>query len=253
MKIKLLLLLFLLSSFVFSQDKDSLKKISDIKPEPKPISAVSKKIDRNPEIGIYFLAIKYGDIEVAKNSIYSLLQQHPDSISYIDTLCRLYFSANAHAQTVLTAHDYLSKDPSNLFIRELLAISLGAMNKNKESLEEYENLYKQTKSLYHAYQIAVLEYVLKRYGECESSLNAVINDSTSNNSKVSINIDQTKAQQVPLRAAALNVKGVMEKDLNLMDKAKADFIDALKVYPDFVLAKSNIEALNKKDQPKPGN
>ncbi len=254
MKIQILYLFLLFPFLTFSQSADSLKKLKDPKMMPKPNPIVVKKTPQDPDIGIYQLAIKYGDIEVAKNATYSMMQQHPDSICYLDTLCRLYFSAGANAQTILTAREYLAKDPSSLFIRELLAVSLGNLNKNKDALEQYEILHKQTKSVYHAYQIAVLQYVLKRYGECETSLNAVIADSSAVTARVSINIDQTQTQQVPLRAAAYNVKGVMEKDLNLIEQAKADFNEALKIYPEFVLAKNNIDGMNaKKEKPSPGN
>ena len=37
----------------------------------------------------------------------------------------------------------------------------------------------------------------------------------------------------------------MEKDLKENDKAKADFEAALKIYPDFQLAKNNLELMNK--------
>ena len=53
-------------------------------------------------------------------------------------------------------------------------------------------------------------------------------------------------QVVPLKAAVWNIKGVMFMDMNENDKAKNCFLEALKIFPDFVLVKGNMEFVEKK-------
>ena len=132
----------------------------------------------------------------------------------------------------------------------MYAISLSSLNKNKESLEQYEALFAKTKSSFHAYQIAVLQYVLKRFGECETTVGIILNDPKSMEQKVSINADQNTNQQVPIKAAAYNIRGVMLKEMNKKDEAMESFQEALKLFPEFALAKANIEAIKNGDKPK---
>ena len=49
-----------------------------------------------------------------------------------------------------------------------------------------------------------------------------------------------------MKAAAYNVKGICALELNQPDAAKDNFNKALQAFPDFVLAKSNLETLAKK-------
>ena len=216
-----------------------------------PSAKSASKGSSEAEVKIYELALRYGDSEVARNAMYSLMVKHPDSLNYLDTLARLYFSGGNYVQCALTSKDYLSKDSSNLFVREMYAISLSSLNKSKESLEQYELLFANTKSSYHAYQIAVLQYMLKRFGECETTCAIILNDPKAGEQKVAVSADQNNSQQVPLKAAAYNIRGVMFKELNRPEEAMKSFDEALKIFPDFALAKANIEVMKnpKKDAP----
>jgi tetratricopeptide (TPR) repeat protein len=209
----------------------------------KPSTVAAPKPSNELEVKIYETALKYGDIEVARNAIYALLVKHPDSLNYVDTLARLYFSNGNYVQCALTSKDYLARDSANLFVREMLAISLSSLNKNKESLEQYEILYANTHSVFHAYQIAILQYVLKRFGECETTCAIILSDPKAGDQKVSISADEKSNQQVPIKAAAYNIRGVMYKEMNRPDDALNSFKEAVKIFPDFVLAKANIEAM----------
>ena len=195
------------------------------------------------ELKIYQNAILFGDYEVARTAVFGLLTRYPNRIDYLDTLVRIYFSSGAYSQALLAASIYLERDPGNMQLMELSAICQGALNNNKESLDIYEKIYARSKSIYHAYQIAVLQYTLKRLGECETTVNVIINDPQAVKEKIRISVDQQNAQEVPLAAAAYNLRGVLQRDLNKTDKAREDFDAALKLFPDFVLAKNNIEAL----------
>lgn len=230
-------LLFLIQ-FAFGQAKKS-------SPVPPPPATATSDRDSIPlEIKIYRSAILFGDYEVARNAIFSLITKYPAKIEYLDTLARIYFSTGAYSQALLAANIYLERDPQSIQMMELCAISQGALNNNKESLEMYERLHAKTKSIFHAYQIAVLQYSLKRLGECEATVNGVINDPQAAKEKININVDQQTSQEVPLAAAALNLRGVLQKELNKTDKAKQDFEASLKLFPEFELAKNNLNAMN---------
>src|SRR5260221_4971503 len=126
------LLLTLLSSFhLLAQNKNTDNHTTD------------------PETIVYTNGLRYGDYEVAKNAIYALMAKHPENRSYLDSLCRIYFSMGAYAQCVLTGNEYLKDDTSNVMVMELVAISYSSLNRYKESLEMYEKLWKKTASPYY--------------------------------------------------------------------------------------------------------
>jgi tetratricopeptide (TPR) repeat protein len=219
------------------------KTLSGQVPKSPASTPVIEKDTIPMEVKIYQSAILFGDYEVARTAVFSLLTRYPARIDYLDTLARLYYSTGSYSQALLAASIYLEKNPDNLQLMELSAICQGALNNNKESLEMYEKVYAKSKSIYHAYQVGVLQYTLKRYGECELTVNKLISDPESGKEKIQINVDQQKSQEVLLSAAAYNLRGVLQKDQNKPDKAKEDFESALKIAPDFVLAKNNLESL----------
>ena len=243
MKSKLILIALL--SLTLAANAQDKTKDKTVKKETTP----EVKSTNDLEVKIYNTALKYGDAEVARMAMYSLFAAHPDSICYLDTIARLYFSSGNYVQCALSSKDYLTKDSANLFIREMLAISYNSLNKTKESLEQYEMLYAKTKNVYHAYQIAISQYLLKRYGECEATLTEIISNPKAGDEKVAMNVDQNSSQQVPIKAAAYNLKGAMSQQLNKPDEAKLFFEQAIKLFPDFVIAKGNLESLNKPKTP----
>ena len=48
-----------------------------------------------------------------------------------------------------------------------------------------------------------------------------------------------------MKVAVLNLKGLLNKEVGNMELAKQAFQDALNIAPDFSLAKSNLDALDK--------
>ena len=69
---------------------------------------------------------------------------------------------------------------------------------------------------------------------------------------VSAKIPQNGSQDIVMKAAALNVKGICAMELNQEAAAKDNFAKALELAPEFVLAKGNLDNLNKK-QTAPAN
>jgi len=227
-----------------AQKKDKDKE--NTTPATQQTSSVAE-----PEDAIYRKAVKYGDYEVAKSAMYSLMQKHPENKAYLDTLVRLYFSLGAYPQCILSGTDFLQgADTANTDIMELVAISQASLNRNKESLDIWEKLWKKSGNSRYAYQVAVNQYLLKRYGECAQTADIILKDPAADKETVSISSEQGKSQKVAMKAAAHNLIGVIQKELNLPDKAKESFEAALKLTPDFELAKNNLAQINAKDTPK---
>ena len=217
-------------------------------PTPSPNQNTSQTID-NSYLLIYERALSYGDFEAAKNAIFNILSKNPNNLAWHDTLVQLYFSAGAYVQCILSGTDYLAQNDTNVAILEMVAASQYTLKRYKEALESYEKLFKKAHSPYQAYQMAICQYMLQRFGECEASLAFIIADFASDKEAVSIGMANNKTQQVPLKAAAWNLRGVIFKDKNNFTEAKSCFEQALKLFPDFELAKGNVTIVSPADKP----
>jgi hypothetical protein len=76
-----------------------------------------------------------------------------------------------------------------------------------------------------------------------ASLDQIIANEASAKQNVSIRNGNGSSQNVPMKAAALNVKGIVASDLNQDANAKDFFNQAIQLFPDFALAKGNLAAL----------
>jgi tetratricopeptide (TPR) repeat protein len=242
-KILIILVIVFCKTNGFSQTKKA--EPAKQKADEHAMQAQVAKDSIPDEIKVYHMATSFADYDVAKHAIFTLIARNPDRIDYLDSLARIYFSMNAYPQALAAADFVLKSQPDNLQMLELSAICQNAMKNEKEALTLYEKLYGKTKSVYHLYQIAVLQYSLQRNGECNKTIETILADKDALTQKIQISYDEENAQSVPLAAAAYNLRGVMEKDMKENDKAKKDFEEAIKVYPEFQLAKNNLDMMNK--------
>jgi len=240
MKTNIVILSFLL--FIVSASAQTKTKTASPDTESKNIST------GDFDLQLYRKAITFGDYEVAKSALFNMIVKHPDSLNYLDSLVTLYFSLGQLPQCVFSGNEFLKKDTSSLSVREMVALSYSQLGKNKEALDIYEKMFHSTGNIYYAYQTAVQQYYLKRIGECNQMIDIIIKDPKSETDKIAISIDQSTQQQVPLKAAALNMRGIIFKELSMNDKAKESFEQALQVMPDFSLAKGNIDLLSQPEK-----
>jgi tetratricopeptide (TPR) repeat protein len=241
------LLIAFLTLVIFSATAQNKSKTETVPAKEKQATPTDNYIE------IYNKAMNFGDFEVAKNALYNLMHANPDSIKYLDSLVSLYFTIGAMPQCILAGNEYLRKDSSNMSIMEMVALANSQLKKYKETVDLYEKMYLKTGNIYYAYQLAVNQYMLKRIGECNQMLDIIIKDPKSETEKIAISGDDNKQQQVPLKAAAMNLRGVIMKDLNMDEKAKENFEAALKMMPEFSLAKSNLANVSQKSGENPPN
>lgn len=206
----------------------------------------------NPKAGlehykkVYKQAMNYSDFIEASDAMYQMwVDDTANAVSYKDTLANLYFKRGLYLQAVVLGKDVLAKHPDDDEMTGLVATSDQNINNLNEALPLYQKLYAKFHNLFQVYQIATIEFALGKGDECSQAISQIIADPNSATQKIVLN-DPQGQQQVPYKAAALNIRGVMEKSLKQYDAAKKDFQDALTIYPDFILAKNNLNDLNKK-------
>jgi tetratricopeptide (TPR) repeat protein len=194
---------------------------------------------------MYAQALRYNDFQVATSAMYAILGYRPNDVGIKDTLARLYFTRGMSSQAVLVGMEVIKAQPDNLEVMEVVAASQENLGLIKESLETYEQLYQLTGNNYFQYQVASLQYRLKRLGECKANLEALLNAEGIDKEKITISYGQAGSQQVGMKAAVINMLGVLALDLGQNDMAKQLFEQAVKLEPQFVLAQANLQELNK--------
>ena len=200
------------------------------------------------QMKVYSYALKYYDLQVATTALYNAMVLKPERKDLRDSLANLYFMGERYGQAYTIGEEILKDDPKKTDILAVVAVSKQSLGFAKDALTDYETLYKSTKQVFYLYQIATLQYQLKRIGECLATLDQVLADETSAKQMVPIsNGNGQPSQNVPMRAAALNVKGIVAMNLNQQANAKEFFTQALKLFPDFALAKGNLAAVTEQE------
>lgn len=229
-----IVLLVAIPSFGQKKKKDA----APINASETPTYQVQKKV--------FEKALTFGDYLVAKNALYEMIALDTANKLLEDTLCMLYFQAGEPTQCVLLSEEILERDPEKASIRNLKAISEKSLGLLKEALKDFELLYASSPEVDYLYQICTIQYELKRYGECVASAEKIIADESSATKKINIATKQSR-QMVSLKAAAINIKGVVFLEMGKKEEAKKAFEQALSLAPDFELAKNNLTVLSESE------
>ncbi len=198
-----------------------------------------KKDLLNLEKTIYRKALKNYDLDVAKTAVYRILELEGKNSVYLDSLAYIYFNQKNYLSCLQVANQIL-KQKEKKDILELKAVSLENLNDVKSAIEVYEKLYAINKDVLTAYKLAELQHRLKRETEAYATLKSA--ESLKFPDKITITFPTGKKgqiQRVPFKAAFYNLLALTAYDLHNYDMAIKYYDEALKIFPDFFIAKQN--------------
>ncbi|GJM28209.1 MAG: hypothetical protein DHS20C17_08440 [Cyclobacteriaceae bacterium] len=196
------------------------------------------------QMNVYKLGMKYADVTIARNSLYNLIAQDPSDASLLDSLAYMYFEYQQFTSCLLVCLDILKRNPDHMAALEMSAVSYSNLGLKDKALTAYESIYLRNNSIFTLYRIAVIQLDLNRTTESSTNVNILLEKEETKTSKISINSEQG-AQQISLEAAVYNLKGLLESSQGQKESAKASYQQALAIEPNFELAKSNLEELDK--------
>lgn len=155
-----------------------------------------------------------------------------------DTLAYMYLQGNKLVQAISVVGD----SKTDLALRTK-ALAYKGLNDPKKAIENYEQLVAKNNSVLDAYELAQLQFGIQRYGEAKATINYGLQNAK--DEKVRIFIKGSSYLETPVKAAFLNVLGLIEYSMDKanIDKAVAIFDEALKIDPQFVLALENKKGL----------
>ena len=210
--------------------------------EQKPLSAAQILVIHAAKK--YQLAIRYNDMNAAKQALYSILAENPTNDSVLYTLSYLYLEEGQFAPAAITAKDLNSMNPDNIGALEILAISYENLGLRDKALEAYEDLYFKTSDYQSLYKVAFLQYQTGKYSESMTNADILLGKPEADEIKAMFATENNQQKEYPIRVALLNLKGLNAQGLGNMDDAKKFFQSALDLAPDFVMAKENLKSLN---------
>lgn len=236
---RLLVLIFIAASFNYSSAQ------TEQQPPAQQKAPTVQQIFSNHYSRTYQAAIRYNDYAMAKNALYNLLVENPQNDSILFSLSVLYFQNQQYASAAITANDVIAMNPNNTGALEVSAKSLENLGALDKALESYETLYLKTDDYETLYQIAFLQYQLKRYGESLTNADILLGKKQADELTVNYQVSEQEQKDFPIKVALLNLKGLISEGQGDNAKAKSFYNEALKLAPDFPLAKANLERINK--------
>lgn len=209
---------------------------------------------------IYQLGLEYNDLTVATNAVYDIIALDKKYESWKDTLAILYFQRGGYDQCRRIAGEILEKQPKNTALLELKAVSEQSLGFLKDAMASYTILYSETQNVFHLYEMTTIQYSMKDLDGAEKSVSQLLSNPSIENEKISLSIGPNQNQEAVLRAAVFNLQGVIALEKGDAARARQSFNAALKIDPEFVLPKNNIDYLDKleaekeekKEDPKSG-
>lgn len=230
----LLLLMAICAGHLSAQTaNDSIPKL-----EPKTKSALNVADQM-----VYQAAMRYSDMDMAKVKLYELMIRNPEDVRYMEALASLYFDGNQYTSAALIALDLIQLNGKNVGALEVAAYSLEQLGALDRALPQFESLYLLTGDNFSLYKSAFIQYSLKRYEEAMNSVNMLVKNAKVDE-KIGFPKSQTENQEVSMKAAALNLKGLIYLDQNSKTEAKAAFNEAISLDPAFIQAKENLGKTN---------
>lgn len=193
----------------------------------------------------YFNSLADGNAGSAITFLYGRIALEKENLKLKDTLCLLYFESNQPFQVITVGESILKNNPENQIIARVVTLAYQRTQQLTKALTGYEKLYTSLKKIDDLYQIATIQFDLKRYGEAEATLNAIIRDPNSKSAKTALMIGENQKQEVNFLAASINMLGVIYLELNKIQEGKLLFEKSLEAQNDFILPKQSLELISK--------
>ena len=187
-------------------------------------------------------ALAYGDNTIATNSLYTIIAKEGATSTYKDSLAYVYFGSRKYSSCFMVCTDILSRDSSKQDILEMQAISLEGLGVYEKAAQSYAKLVVKSNNNYHAYKLATIYYNSKKNKEALMAIKKAEELKDIGSIKITTAINKNLTQQVSLKSAIANLKGLIQFASDDLEGAKKSFQQAVTLEPEFKLAKDNLEA-----------
>ncbi len=188
-------------------------------------------------VKVYQNALQMGDVNVAINACYHIIANDSTQTNYYDTLVYLYLNTSNQGSTYLAARKSLQYNPGNAKNTKLAADYAKALGMPDTAIMYYKKTFMLNNKLENLYDVAQVQYNMGNDVAAEQTVDIIIKSPNSEKEKLLIAIDKENTQEIPAKAAALNIKGMVYIQMGQKDIALRYFDEALKISPEFKIPK----------------
>lgn len=196
---------------------------------------------------VYLKCKGVGDLASATMALYYWMEAQPSRRDLLDSLCFIYLGRGMFGQSAAVAREILKDQKENLPVKEALAQSYEGLGAYIEAISVYQQLFSLVKKPLFLYKVAALQYLSKNVDASEQNLNALEALRGIEEERIVLNYqgERLNSQEVPVLAATKNIRGILLMEAGKKQEAEAMFNLALEIFPGFIMAERNLQALKK--------
>jgi tetratricopeptide (TPR) repeat protein len=201
---------------------------------------------------VYAEAMKAGDSYAALHAAYSLLaDDSAHAVQHLDTIVSLYASLSLIEPAFKTADRILAIDPQNDRMLDIKAAGEIAKGNGVEVIKKYRALYDKTNDLNYLFKVGQVQVQVSDPKDLKNTISEFENHPKLSTDSVDSQVGTgIKKQKVTAKAALVYLRGLEAVRAQNYALAKKHMGEALKLQPDFFMAKQFLEDLNRPVQPR---
>lgn len=186
------------------------------------------------------------DVRLKIDYLVDLYAKDTTNVIALKDLASLYYRSKAYKEAFNVCQLIIRKEKENVFAIRMIAGVYEQGNQIEEAIIYYQKLLAIKETPQDFYQLASLYFKNSNFKSAQHYLNKIL---SSQNEGESVMITYEKEgklynQLVPINAAALNMIGFVYMNSEQIEQAKEVINAALKIFPEFELAKGNLNYLN---------
>ena len=191
---------------------------------------------------VYKSVMEHNDRTTAIGSLNRIVALEKYNADALDTLCQMYLDAGMNNAALKIATRASSVRQSDATTR-VLAKTNKNLGKFDQSLVHFSKLIEKTPdNLELMYEMAFCHINLNKASDALPYIQKIVEHPESG-SQVMQEFYQNANQIVPYKAVALNMYGFLQAQAGQQEAAIQSYQAALKIYPDYYLAKNNLRVL----------
>jgi tetratricopeptide (TPR) repeat protein len=156
----------------------------------------------------------------------------------------MYYEFRQYASAVLVTKDALKYSANNQMLLQIAAESFDELGAEEQSMQMYQRLYNVTDDAFILYEVANKQYELKMYQDALINTELLLGKPMV--SETMVKVGNSGEDEIPIlfKAVVFNLQGLIAKGQGKDEDAKKYFNNALKIAPNYALAKENLNPSN---------
>ncbi len=181
-------------------------------------------------------------IDEANALLHLVVIDKENSQKWEDSLFYAYSRMGNNTAVMALGEKLLQKRPEDTLLLGVLTEVYQMYGDYEKAFQTQLKLYNITKLPQDEYRLAILEFNMGKTDAALKRVNALLERKDLDNVQVVVTMQNGSTQQVPIKAALHNARGIVYLMQQKPTEAQKEFLKALEIAPDFVLPKNNLQA-----------